>query len=592
MKILYKNDKLEFTIVLINCVISFLVAGSFILLLGFRREILDPKVIHTIQITAFGWLIIEKIIRLINARHKKEYLRAIWFEFPLLGFMLIIFLTAERYSQHFEPAAIRLSAVWVYLVLQVVDKVCRLIVNMAGTGKNPTKTLLITFVGLILIGSGLLMLPKSYNCEQMSFVDALFTATSATCVTGLIVKDTGDDFTLVGQMIILAMIQLGGLGIMVFGAVFALLLRQAISVSESVAMQDVLSSETVGRISTLIGFIFATTVIIESVGAFLMYNMWSLPANQTGEMAIQHHQIFSSVFHSISAFCNAGFGLYSDSLISFSGTWEVYGVFCSLIIIGGLGFGVLYDIHLMVWDKIHKAFYKFRHPKKLLYAMPKRLSLQSKIVLSVSAFLIVAGTIMLIVFERVGGNADFGWRAGFFQSVTARTAGFNSVDIKSMTPTGRLILIILMFIGGSPGSTAGGIKTVTLCVVFMAAWATIRKRGEVDIFKRSIKQNIVGRAVAVVLIFSLILFTVTLLLVITEKNSNFELMDIMFESGSALGTVGLTTGITPALTTWGKLIIIFTMLIGRLGPLTLLAGLTFNLKPYKYSYPDEALIVG
>jgi len=224
--------------------------------------------------------------------------------------------------------------------------------------------------------------------------------------------------------------------------------------------------------------------------------------------------------------------------------------------------------------------------------------LQSKIVLSVSAFLIVFGMLAIILFEHYAapdGTAakhNPGLLGAFFQSVTARTAGFNTVDVSALSSPARFILILLMFVGGSPGSTAGGIKTVTLAVVIMTAIAALRKREEVEMFKRSVRIVVVGRAITVTLLFVAVLFGATLALSITENANGFNMSQIMFETGSALGTVGLTTGITPFLTSVGKLIIIAVMLIGRLGPLTLLATLTFNLKPVRYNYPDEAVIVG
>jgi len=217
-------------------------------------------------------------------------------------------------------------------------------------------------------------------------------------------------------------------------------------------------------------------------------------------------------------------------------------------------------------------------------------------VLSVSFVLIILGALSILLFERYAGGGSPASKPGilgaFFQSVTARTAGFNTIDVAKMSASSRLILILLMFIGGSPGSTAGGIKTVTLAVVMVTAVAALRKRGEVEIFKRSIRLVIVGRAITVTLLFVAVLFGAALALSITENANGFTMSEIMFEAGSALGTVGLTTGITGSLTTAGKLIIIAVMLIGRLGPLTLLAALTFNLKPVRYNYPDEAIIVG
>jgi trk system potassium uptake protein TrkH len=441
------------------------------------------------------------------------------------------------------------------------------------------------------------MLPKASTGESLSFVDALFTATSATCVTGLIVKDTGQDFTTMGQVVILTLIQLGGLGIVVFGAVFALMLGQAFSLRESVAMQDLLSARTLSQIGKMITFIFIGTVLIEAFGALSLFGMWK---DTSGTIADIHQQWFYSVFHSVSAFCNAGFSLFGKSFIEYSRSWQVYVVICPLIILGGLGFGVLYDIANTGADRIKRFFKKLFHKQyRLSMEAPKRIRLQSKIVLSVSAFLIIFGMLAILLFEHYaspGGSAKTPDVLGaLFQSVTARTAGFNTVNISNMSASSRFILILLMFIGGSPGSTAGGIKTVTLAVVVMTAVAALRKREEVEMFKRSVRLVVVGRAITVTLLFIAVLFSATLALSITENSNNFTIFEILFEAGSALGTVGLSTGVTgpsTILTNAGKLIIIAVMLIGRLGPLTLLAALTFNLKPARYNYPDEAVIVG
>jgi trk system potassium uptake protein TrkH len=258
---------------------------------------------------------------------------------------------------------------------------------------------------------------------------------------------------------------------------------------------------------------------------------------------------------------------------------------------------VLYDLVNTVADRVKRFFKKLFYKRyRLSMETPKRLRLQTKIVLSVSACLIVLGMLALLLFERYASGSNPAEKTSvlgaLFQSITARTAGFNTVDVSAMSASSRFVLILLMFIGGSPGSTAGGIKTVTLAVVIMTAVAALRKRQEVEMFKRSVRIVVVGRAITVTLLFVAVLFIATLVLSITENSNGFTMSEIMFEAGSALGTVGLTTGITPFLTTAGKLIIIATMLIGRLGPLTLLAALTFNLKPVRYNYPDEAVIVG
>jgi trk system potassium uptake protein TrkH len=596
MLIHYKNRRLENVLIGVNILTAAVVAASLVGLFGFDAPLLPVLALYVVQLGLLAVFITEKIIRLFNAASKAEFWRANWFEVPLLIALAVAVFGVRFRTDWFgstDPTEVRRFAVGIYLVLQVVIKVCRTVVNRAASGRNPTRTLIVSFLVLIVSGAFALSLPRSSAGENISWDDALFTATSATCVTGLIVKDTGRDFSQMGQVIILSLIQLGGLGIVVFGAVLALLLRQALSLRERVAMQDLLSARTLSRISNIIAFIFIGTILIEAVGALTMFGMWS---DVPGRVTNVRQQWFCSIFHSISAFCNAGFSLFNDSFISYNKRLEVYLVLCPLIILGGLGFGVLYDLFNIAADRIKRFFKRrFNRNYRLSMATSRRMQLQTKIVLSVSISLILLGALAILLFEHYTdrGSAESGGVLGaLFQSVTARTAGFNTIDVSAMSASSKFVLILLMFIGGSPGSTAGGIKTVTLAVVMMTAIAALRKRDEVEMFRRSVRIVVVGRAITVTLLFVVVLFAATLALSITENANGFTLSDIFFETGSALGTVGLTTGITPSLTTTGKLIIVAVMLIGRLGPLTLLAALTFNLKPVRYNYPDEAIIVG
>ena len=597
MKIAYKNNTLERVLMGVKAVTSLMVMASFVLLFGFYEPPVHVEIIFTVQIVLLFIFVGGKIVRSLNAQSWKEYLLANWYEIPMLGALAAVVFWSKEGIGEIEPGRVRHLAVGVYLIFEVTIKIFMTLVSLAATGRNPTKTLIGSFVVLIGTGAGLLMLPTATTTEQsLGFVDALFTSTSATCVTGLIVKNTGEDFTFLGQMIILVLIQLGALGIMVFGAVFALLLGQAFSVRESVALQDLLSARTLGRIGNIIFFIFAVTMAVETLGALALFEMWDDIPTWNGEA---HSQVFYSIFHSISAFCNAGFDLTGDSLIRYSGSWQVYGTVCPLIVLGGLGFGVLYNVVGVLGDHTRLFLRRYiRRPYTLLVEPPTKLRLQSKIVLSATVVLIVVGMVALLFFEHFSGRTektgDLGILGALFQSVTARTAGFNTVPITELTASSKLILILLMFVGGSPGSTAGGIKNVTLVVVLMTVIAMLRKRHEVEIFNRSIRTVVVERAVTIVVLFAAVLFSAMLALSVTEKPypQGFTMLDFAFESASALGTVGLTTGVTPTLTGTGKLIIIALMLIGRLGPLTLVAALTFNLKPVRYNYPDEAIVVG
>ncbi|HAL45329.1 MAG: hypothetical protein A2Y12_01440, partial [Planctomycetes bacterium GWF2_42_9] len=502
--------------------------------------------------------------------------RTFWFGFVSIAVFFILYNISGL-----------LLALSFYLLLQIISKLCRTVVNLAASGRSPALTFVSSFIAIILAGAILLILPKSHT-TPVSFIDAVFTATSATCVTGLTVKDTGPDFTLVGHTIILSLIQLGGLGIVIYGTVFALLFGQTLGMKQTAAMQDLLSEQTSGIIAHFIRFIFMATIIIETLGAVFLHDMWLT----TAPLPKHIESIwFCSVFHSISAFCNAGFGLFSDNLVKYAFNWQIYGIICPLIIFGGLGFGVLHNIVDFSW-------YKF---KNFLIHLPKthrhligheKIQLQTKIVLLVTFILIIAGTFFLLILQHNTGDGNFNVPDAVFQSVTARTAGFNTIEIRELSAPSKMFLILLMLIGGSPGGTAGGIKTVTLAIIIMAVYATARRRAEVEIFRRSIPLSSVGKALTVVLLFIFVYLTTVFLLSITERHSDFEFIEIMFEAASALGTVGLSCGLTSSLTTAGKIIIIITMLIGRLGPLTLLAAMTFNIKPARYNYPTEPVVVG
>ncbi len=595
MKIAYKNSTLERVLTGVKGATSIAIVVAFALRFGFYEPPLPVGILVGVLIGTFFIFVAGKLIRLFNAESKREYLVANWYEIPMLIALIVALVGAGRWFGRTEPGQIQHWAIALYLIIDVTIKFFMLCVRLAATGKDPTRVLVASFIVLILTGAILLTLPKATpGRASLPFVDALFTSTSATCVTGLAVKDTGTSFTLMGQLVILALIQLGGLGIVILGAVLALLLGQALSVRESAAIQDLLSEGTLGRINRMVVFVFAATALIELLCAAALLHLWN---DVPGRALDTQQQWYYSIFHAISAFCNAGFGLFSDNLVSYNRCWEVYLVICPLIVLGGLGFGVLYDLGGVVLDRALRFCKRSIHRSCPVFQQgPRRMWLQTKIVLAVTACLIVGGTLALFAFEKLTGQGpaaqNFSLLDALFQSVTARTAGFNTVDIAALSDAGKFILILLMVIGGSPGGTAGGIKTVTFVVVLMSVIATLRRRDDVEIFNRSVSLLIVRRAITVAVLFVLALFGATLALCITEASKHFTMMQVFFEVASALGTVGLSAGITPSLTTAGKLIIILVMLTGRLGPLTLLAVLAFNAKPVRYSYPGEAIVVG
>lgn len=439
---------------------------------------------------------------------------------------------------------------------------------------NPAQILVIGFATVILIGSILLNLPiASKNGESVGFINSLFTATSAVCVTGLVVVDTATHWTVFGQIVILILIQIGGLGFMTIATLFALIFRKRISLKERLVMQEALNQFNISGIVRLTQYILITTLIIEGIGAMLLsirfipiYGVWK--------------GIGMSIFHSVSAFCNAGFDLFGDfkSLTPFVDDTLVNVTIMALIIIGGLGYTVILDV-------VQKR--KF-----------SRLFLHSKLVLFISFSLIVLGflTILILEYNNPATLGELSNRgkilSAMFHSVTPRTAGYNTLPTGELTMATLFFTIILMFIGGSPAGTAGGVKTTTAGVLFLSIISIIKGKEDTEIFSRRIPREIVSRSLAVIGVAMALVIIVTMVLTITEKSKSF--LEVFFEATSAFGTVGLSMGITPDLSWMGRLIISFTMFAGRVGPLTLALALASRQENRKglLKYPEDKVIVG
>ncbi len=449
--------------------------------------------------------------------------------------------------------------------------------------KNPATFFMLSFVFVISIGSVLLMLPMSTDvsvdpANHTSFLGALFTSTSATCVTGLIVYDTGTHFTLFGQLIILILIQIGGLGVMTISTAFAILLGQRMTVKSESLMQNVIGESNRLDMQSLVKNILFVTVSIELVGAVFLYLKFYPTAPSTFQA------VYQAVFHSVSAFCNAGFSLYSDSFTMYRSSWLLNITVMMLIIFGGIGFSVLSDVRKNV----------------LVRYNPARLTLHSKLVLWTSAILIVLGFVVYFVTEFNGIMADYSMNdrilSSLFQSVSTRTAGFNTIDNGDFSHASVLISLLLMLVGASPGSTGGGIKTTTLAVLFLTAWAMMHSKKNVYAFRKGISTDTIRKVVVLIaLTLGFIMFMSCLFFYAEDYNTKYPDMgfaELMFELISAFGTVGLSMGITNKLTIVGKLIIIILMFLGRIGPLTLIFAMSGNKKGAALKYTDEKVGIG
>ncbi|RLE11036.1 Trk family potassium uptake protein [Candidatus Aerophobetes bacterium] len=439
---------------------------------------------------------------------------------------------------------------------------------------SPPASVAVTFLIIIALGTALLLLPvASVSGKSTEFLNALFTATSATCVTGLIVVDTGSYFSLFGQIVILVLIQIGGLGLMTFASFFALLSKD-FGVRDRVILRDVVRYDNLSKIGYLLLSVLLLTFIFEAIGAVILYFQF-LP-----EIKNKALSIYSAIFHSVSAFCNAGFSIYSNSFMGYQGNIGINLTMSFLIIFGGLGFVVIVDLLriLLSWIKKQKR---------------EHLSLHSKMVLLTTGILIGLGATLLYMGEMdavlKGLSVKEKILISCFQSITARTAGFNTVKISNLTVFSSFLLIILMFIGASPGSTGGGIKTSTFATLLFTIKSMVQGKGQVEAFKRTIPRITVYQALCVVILALGWLSLSTLFLSFTEK-ANF--IDILFEVFSAFGTVGLSRGLTPHLTKWGKIIIIITMIVGRIGPLTLALAIAGRRAVKLYEYPEEKIIIG
>ncbi|RIX53988.1 Ktr system potassium transporter B [Paenibacillus nanensis] len=435
---------------------------------------------------------------------------------------------------------------------------------------NPHQWTVIGFASVIMIGAILLTLPTaSTSGSSLGFLDALFTAASAVCVTGLTVVDTGTAYTLFGQIVIMLLIQIGGMGFMAYGVIIAVLLGKRIGLKQRILIQESTKATSIQGLVRLVQTIVLITFSFEAAGALILWLRW-MPELGVGQSA------YYALFHAVSAFNNAGFGLWPDNLVRYVGDPIVNIVISLLFISGGIGFIVMVDIY-----------------KKRKW---NRFTLHTKIVLILTAVLIAGGYVVILGLELLNPTVFGGlsWSeklwAAYFQSVTTRTAGFNSVDLTGLLAATQFLMIFLMFIGASSGSTGGGIKTNTLMVLLVAMYSTIRGRTQVHIFKKRIANEMIFSALSVIIISLGLVLIVAFLLTITEPNQDF--IKLLFEATSAFGTVGLTLGLTYELSPIGKFIIILTMFAGRLGPLTLAFALASRRRDSKIGYPEEKVLIG
>lgn len=431
------------------------------------------------------------------------------------------------------------------------------------------------------LGTFLLRMPwANVHGEKLPYIDALFTATSALTVTGLTVVDTGSYFTFWGQVVILALIQMGGIGIMALGTLFGILLKRRLFNYDSVLMEQT-GGEHIVSIRTLLKRIIVMVLVFEALGTVMLMSYWGITRDLPPQTLF-----WDSLFHTISAFCNAGFGLYSDSLQQWSGDWIVNLIFAGLIIAGGMGFLVLWDLsRIRRWDQLS--------PTK------KRFSLQTQVVLTVTTCLVFGGAALMLAFEwnhsLAGKSVPERILCALFESVSSRSAGFSTIDNSHFSAATLFVLVCLMFVGAGPGSCAGGIKVTTLGILHAWVMAAIKNRPGIFLFKKTIPQAVFQKAALVFVLSLTWILVVTLCLCASEQHSANQagyFLKALFKTTSAFGTVGLWPSETTNLSSIGRLLLTLTMFVGRIGTLTVVLAMANDERSANYKYPVESIMIG
>lgn len=440
---------------------------------------------------------------------------------------------------------------------------------------TPARIFILSFAGVILMGAFLLWLPFSAARGHLTFVDALFTSASAVCVTGLATIDIGKDLSFAGQVITLVLMQIGGLGIITFSVVFFGLMGRSISFKEREIIQSTFLHTPRRDFLRIMRWVLLLTAIIEGVGTALLFVRFVQDAPPS-------RAFFQALYHAVSAFNNCGYSLFSNSLMNYQSDWIVNLTVMGLIVLGGIGFIVQYEV------------------LSYIRGLQKKLSIHTKVVLITTASLIIAGAFLFYLFEvnHVLRDASFqtSLLTALFQSVTARTSGFNTVDIGQLTNTAILLLILLMFIGASPGSTGGGIKTTSFALLLLMIQSRMRGQEQVNVFSRTVPAEILGRTIAIIFAsaFSVILITSVMLIFggisLSPLSSRHFFVEYLFETVSAYGTVGLSMGITDKMNDLQKLAIAVMMFAGRIGPLTL--AFSWGTPQKGITYAEEQVMVG
>lgn len=534
-----------------------------------------------ILLIPFRWII----------KHLRPKFKAILIDTLFLLFLLSVAIVRLNFFKELDLLHTIFSMEgWIYVAILFIfiREFSALDLNFKRKTITPAQLFVISFILLIIIGTGLLLLPNATN-SGISLLNALFTSTSAVCVTGLIVVDTGSYFTELGQGIILLLIQVGGIGIMTFTSYFSYFFRGGTTFENQLMLSDMTNAEKISEVFGTLKKIIFITLIIELVGAAVIYS-----SIDDKIIPLLSDQIFFSVFHSISAFCNAGFSTLSDSLydIDFRFNYPLHIVISLLFVLGGLGFPIAFNIVKYVQHLLVNKLFRFLFRKRVIHK-PWVINLNTRIVFITTSILVAVGTVLFFAFEYDNTLAEhdlFGKIVtSFFGATTPRTAGFNSVDMSALNFSTLMILFLLMWIGASPASTGGGIKTSTLAIAWLNFISIAKGKDRIEVFKREISKSSVNRAFAII---SLSLVVIGLgIFLLASFDPDKDLLSLAFECFSAYSTVGLSLGITAKLSAASKGVLIVIMIVGRVSMLTILIAIFRKISYLNYRYPTEEILI-
>lgn len=559
--------------------------ATIILEHGFQINFVEEALINLLSVAVVGIFMIYQLANITFAENKGQFLRAHLFEFLVIFFIIIegiLTLSGVSIIQNIGTTFNIKNITFLYVVLAQAYIVIGIILGAIRYNKkileskiHPARLFMLSFAVTILIGALLLMLPAASNIPGgLRFIDALFTSTSAVCVTGLTVVDTALDFTRFGQIVVMLLFQIGGLGLMTFTTFFAIFLSGGLGIKEKFILREMMHEDNIGAIGKVLSSLIILTFTLEGVGATVIF--FSIKDFYPGNV---EEAVFSSIFHGISAFCNAGFSIYSMNLVDpmIRNNYVFNTTISLLIIFGGLGFTAILGMPRYIKVNTKPLFAKLNMP------------LQVKIVFLTTAVLIVGGTLTTYLLEINSslkglstGDALF---HSYFQAVSARTAGFNTIDISAFTDPTTFFYCFLMFIGASPGGTGGGIKTTTFTVVFLSILMYRNSTRDLRINRRTIPTDVINLAFMIFWLSVLYILLGVFIMSISEPGKKF--IDLMFEAFSAAGTVGLSKSVSPNLSDVGKLVDILLMYIGRIGPLTIIFSFIGERDSSRYSYPKD-----